>query len=138
MDIILKPGAVRPKRMTKHAAGYDLCAFKGATIPSKQRCKVPTGVHFAIPVGYVGTISHRSGMNTKQGIQAYGRVDSDYQGEVFVTLFNTGDKPVRVEDGDRIAQIVFTKHEVVTFTEVEEFSFKTERGQDGFGSTGVK
>lgn len=137
MQIKLQPGAKMPQRMTKHAAGYDLCANESVMIPHGCHAKIATGVHFDIENGTVGTISHRSGMNTKQGIQAYGRVDADYQGEVFVTLFNCdSSRPVIIEKGDRIAQIVFTEYRVVSFEVVEEFAFKTERGGDGFGSTG--
>jgi len=136
MKIIVKPGAKRPRHATKGSCGYDLASTKTLIIRPGCHAKVPTGIHMEVPRGEAGTISHRSGMNTKQGIQAYGRIDSDYIGEIYVTLYNNDPEHfIRIEDGDWIAQIVFVSVNHHTFEEVEELR-RTERGDNGYGSTG--
>jgi len=136
MKIIVKPGAKRPRQATKGSCAYDLASTKTLQIPAGCHAKVPTGIHMEVPRSEAGTISHRSGMNSKQGIQAYGRIDSDYIGEIFVTLFNSDpSKPCYIEDGDWIAQIAFVTVNHHTFEEVKKLR-TTERGEDGHGSTG--
>ena len=137
MRIKLQEGAEIPKQSTKNAAGYDICALRAGTIYAGCHKKIPTGVHMEIPIGIVGTISHRSGMNSKHGLQAYGRVDADYRGEISVTLMNTGDRPYRYEKGDRIAQVVFVQIWSPVLEEVKELSV-TKRGGGGHGSTGTR
>lgn len=135
MRIKLQEGATMPKQSTKNAAGYDLYAMRDDTIYAGCFKKVPIGVHMEIPIGIVGTISHRSGMNSKQGIQAYGRVDADYRGEVSITLFNGDGRALEIKKGDRIAQVVFVKIWSPSLEEAEELS-ETKRSSGGHGSTG--
>ena len=136
MRISLDHGAVVPEKATKNSAGYDLCSTESCIIPAGCHKKINTGVRVEIPPGIVGTISHRSGMNSKQGVQAYGRVDSDYRGPIMVTLFNCDtSREVRVSPGDRIAQIVFVQIWNPVLSVVEELS-GTVRGTSGHGSTG--
>jgi dUTP pyrophosphatase len=136
MNIRLQEGAVMPKRGSKLAAGYDLCAYKSVVIPAGTQKKIPTGVHIQMPSSIDGTISHRSGMNSKQGVLIYGVIDPDYIGELKVTMFNCHpSKSVIVEVGDRIAQVVFREHWIPSLTVVSLLK-GTERGAGGHGSTG--
>jgi dUTP pyrophosphatase len=97
-------------------------------------------VKIAMPQGIVGLVHPRSGLAAKNGItvlNAPGTVDSGYRGEVAVTLVNHSDVDFEIKRGDRIAQIVFQKYEQVRFVEVTELP-GSQRGDAGFGSTGVK
>lgn len=137
MNISLDHGAVVPEKATKNSAGYDLFSKESCIIPAGCHRKINTGVRMEIPPGIAGTISHRSGMNSKQGVQAYGRVDADYRGPVMVTLFNADpSKEVRIKAGDRIAQLVLVQIWNPTLTVVDKLS-ETVRGEGGHGSTGV-
>ena len=100
--------------------------------------RVPTGLSVAIPHGFEGQVRPRSGLAAKHGItvvNAPGTVDSDYRGEVIVVLVNLGTEPVTIAPLDRIAQIVFARHEIATLVEVDDLDATT-RGAGGYGSTG--
>lgn len=135
--------AKEPVRGSKFAAGYDLsaCVDDGSTaiyIPPNTCVKVPTGLAFVPPDGYVGLVFARSGLATKSGLRpanCVGVVDEDYRGEVMVALYNDSDATRVVHDGERVAQIVFTEYLNADMVEVDELS-ETERGEGGFGSTG--
>lgn len=104
-----------------------------------ERQLVPTGVAVAIPEGYAGLVTPRSGLAIRHGISAVnspGVVDSGYRGELSVILINHGDEPVELERGDRIAQLVVVPVEVQDFVLVDELPPST-RGEGGFGSTGI-
>ena len=131
-----------PARGSEHAAGWDVyaCIDENAAIivPPWGRAKIPTGLAFAIPVGYEMQIRPRSGHALKFGvtvINAPGTLDADYRGELFVALANMSGTPFVVQHHDRIAQLVFAKHETPEFQEVEDLE-ETVRGEGGFGSTG--
>jgi dUTP pyrophosphatase len=101
---------------------------------------VQTGLFLEIPVGYEAQVRPRSGLALKKGITVLntpGTIDADYRGEIGVILVNISNQPFVINDGERIAQLVFAKVEQSEFLEVEELS-STERGAGGFGSTGVK
>lgn len=118
-------------------AGYDLYADGNYIIPPKKSTLVGTGVRLAIPNGVVGKIEARSGLSVKHNIEVgAGVVDPGYRGEVKVHLYNHGDNVMRINEGDRIAQILFVKLEEtdVIFTNEED---ETDRGSNGFGSTGI-
>ena len=133
---MITEGAKRPRHATRGSAGYDLASTKSLSIAPGCHAKVPTGIRMEIPRGEVGTISHRSGMNAKQGAQCYGRIDSDYIGEIFITIFNADpNNTIVIEDGDWIAQIVFVKIAHHIFEEVSSL-YKSGRGENGHGSTG--
>lgn len=121
-------------------AGADLRARHDVTLAPGQRALIPTGVAIALPAGYVGLVHPRSGLAAKHGItivNAPGTVDSGYRGELMVTLLNTdATETFNIKRGDRIAQLVIQKFETAHFVQVEELD-KTERGDSGFGSTGV-
>ena len=129
-----------PEMATAGAAGYDLCASKSIIIKSGEFEKVPTGIKISMPTGLEAQIRPRSGLAAKHGItvlNAPGTIDSDYRGEICVLLINHGKKDFVIEPGMRIAQMVFAKVIKVNFEQVEQLD-ETNRGESGFGSTGVK
>jgi dUTP pyrophosphatase len=131
-----------PSYETLASAGMDLRANIDAPIVLQplERAIVPTGLHIALEVGYEAQVRPRSGLAAKKGISvlnAPGTVDADYRGDIGVILVNLSNEAFEVCDGDRIAQLVIAKHERADWAEVEVLS-ETDRGQGGFGSTGVK
>ncbi len=130
-----------PAFETKGSAGVDLQAYvqESVTLKPMERMLVPTGIFIEIPEGYEAQVRARSGLAIKHGISlvnGIGTIDSDYRGEIKVILINLGDKDFTVNNGDRIAQMVFIKHERPEFELVEELG-DTARGAGGFGHTGV-
>jgi dUTP pyrophosphatase len=127
-----------PRYMSEGAAGMDLRADEAVALAPGERRLVPTGIAVAIPPGFEGQVRPRSGLALKLGLgmpNAPGTIDSDYRGEVGVILVNWGSDPVRLERGERIAQLVVapvTRAELVPVTELPD----TSRGGGGFGSTG--
>jgi dUTP pyrophosphatase len=129
-----------PKYMTSGSAGCDVkaCLPQPLEILPGKRAAVPTGLAFGIPEGYEVQVRPRSGLSIKQGltvINSPGTIDSDYRGEVMVLMINLGTEPVRLQHGDRIAQLVIKKVEQIQWVSVDDLS-DTERGVGGFGSTG--
>jgi len=122
-------------------AGCDLRSSHAAVIEPGERLTVSTGVSIAIPVGYVGLVHSRSGLAANHGVvvlNSPGTVDAGYRGEIRVTLLNTDkNKAFEVQPGDRIAQLLFQKIDNARFIEVETLP-ATERGENGFGSTGTR
>lgn len=138
----LNENAVIPTQGSEYAAGVDLYATPptmSTNIPAGQTAKINTGICVEIPNGYFGAIFARSGLATKRGLRpanCVGVIDSDYRGEVIVALHNDTDKCESIHVGDRIAQLVILPYLPVEFEEVDELS-NTDRGEGGFGSTGV-
>ena len=131
-----------PAYETQYAAGLDLRANieEPITLAPLERALVPTGLLMEIPVGYEGQVRPRSGLAAKHGItvlNAPGTVDADYRGEVKVILVNLSNETFTINPGERIAQIVFAKHEQADLLPAL-FLSETERGVGGFGSTGKK
>jgi dUTP pyrophosphatase len=129
-----------PRYQTPGSAGMDLHAAiaEPIVIEPRGRLKVPTGLSVAIPHGYEGQVRPRSGLAAKHGVTVVntpGTVDSDYRGEIAVVLVNLGAEPVTIAPLDRIAQIVFARHEIATLVEVSDLD-ETVRGSGGYGSTG--
>ena len=117
-------------------AGWDLYADEDVEIWHGETVLVSTGISLEIPSGYVGLIWDRSSMGIK-GIHRFaGVVDSGYRGEIKVCLFNSNDRPYRVNSGDRIAQILIQKVNDFYLREVESLN-ETDRGSGGFGSSGI-
>lgn len=142
IEIINKSPHKLPDYETLLSAGMDLRAVLDApiTIGSLDRVLIKTGLFIALPKGYEAQIRPRSGLAYKKGItvlNAPGTIDADYRGEIGVILVNLSKEDFKIENGDRIAQMVISKYERVHFKEVEVLS-ETERGSGGFGSTGVK
>lgn len=131
-----------PAYATPLSAGMDLRANLEEPIILKpmQRVLVSTGLHIALPAGYEAQIRPRSGLALKHGITVLntpGTVDADYRGEVKVLLINFSDTDFTINDGERIAQMVIARHEQAEFEAVAELD-ETERGEGGYGHTGVK
>ncbi len=141
IQIINKSRHQLPEYATPLSAGVDLRANIDAPIvmPPLGRALVPTGLFMALPKGYEAQVRPRSGMALKQGVTVLnspGTIDADYRGEIGVILINLSDAEVKINDGDRIAQMVIGKYEQVVFDEVEKLD-ETERGSGGFGHTGI-
>ena len=105
-----------------------------------ERKLIPTGLHIALPVGFEAQVRPRSGLALKKGITVLntpGTIDADYRGEIGVVLINLSQEEFVVNDGERIAQMVIARHENAEFIEVEVLD-ETERGEGGYGHTGVK
>ena len=129
-----------PKYATEASAGVDLRADIEAplTLAPLQRAMVPTGLYMEIPVGCEGQVRPRSGLAAKHGVTVLntpGTIDADYRGEIRVILVNLSDTPFEIVPGERIAQMVFARHELAEWEVVESLD-ASERGAGGFGSTG--
>jgi dUTP pyrophosphatase len=130
-----------PEYQTALAAGMDLKANlpENITIKSLERVLVPTGLFMEIPAGYEAQIRPRSGLAFKHGITVLntpGTIDADYRGEIKVLLVNLSANDFVVTDGERIAQMVIASHAKIELVEVSQIG-TTQRGEGGFGSTGV-
>ena len=131
-----------PQYATPQSAGMDLRANLDApvTLRPMERRLIPTGLHVALPVGYEAQVRPRSGLALKKGITVLnspGTIDADYRGEIGVLLINLSGEDFVVNDGERIAQMVIARHEQGQFVPVEVLD-ETERGEGGYGHTGVK
>ncbi|MFY9630354.1 MAG: dUTP diphosphatase [Candidatus Cybelea sp.] len=134
-------GLPLPAYMSEHAAGADLCAAIGdqLTLLPGARALVPTGFSIALPPGYEAQVRPRSGLAIQSGVTCLnspGTIDADYRGEVRVVLANLGTKPVLINRGDRIAQMIVAPVSRAEFEVVEELP-PSPRGEGGFGSTGA-
>jgi len=142
IKIINKSNHPIPNYETEASAGMDLRASIETPIVLQplERAIIKTGLFIELPIGYEAQVRPRSGLAAKKGItvlNAPGTIDADYRGEVGVILINLTNEAFTVENGERIAQLVIAKHERAEWIEVEVLS-ETERGEGGFGSTGVK
>ena len=126
-----------PTKGSEHSAGYDLYSCCNALIYPQERMLIKTGIVLEIPEGHYGRIAPRSGLALKNGIDVMaGVIDSDYRGEVGVILYNTDKNiPFHVKIGDRIAQLIIEKYYTFDIQKVETLNL-SERGSNGFGSTG--
>jgi dUTP pyrophosphatase len=134
-------GLLMPAYATDGAAGADLCAAVESELVLEPggRAAVPTGLVLEIPYGYEGQVRPRSGLAIKSGltvVNAPGTIDSDYRGELKVLLVNLGSEAVSIARGDRIAQLLIAPVTRAAFIETVDVS-ASERGEGGFGSTGV-
>jgi dUTP pyrophosphatase len=131
-------GLPLPAYATTGAAGMDVVSAEDVTIAPRARHAVATGLALAIPEGYEIQVRPRSGLALKHGItvpNTPGTIDSDYRGELKVILINLGPEPFAIARGDRVAQLVLAPVVQAAWDEVAELD-ATERGEDGFGSTG--
>ena len=131
-----------PKYATSQSAGMDLRANldEPITLRPMERRLIPTGLHIALPEGYEAQVRPRSGLALKHGLtvlNAPGTIDADYRGEIGVVLINLSTEDFIIHDGERIAQMVIARHEQGEFVTVEQLD-ETERGEGGYGHTGVK
>ena len=142
IKIVNKGNQPLPEYATPQSAGVDLRANIDEPIELKplSRALIPTGLHIALPEGYEAQIRPRSGLAIKKGITCLntpGTIDADYRGDVGVILINLSNETFIVNPGERIAQMIINKFEQAEFELVEELD-ETERGEGGFGHTGVK
>lgn len=130
----------KPEKFFFDADADAVLEGKVKTIEIKPggRCLIPTGLFVAIPQGYELQCRMRSGLALKMGLtltNGIGTIDADYRGEIGIILTNTSNTPVRINDGERLMQLVLAKHEVAEWEEVEVLP-ETDRGEGGFGHTG--
>ncbi|MBP9796838.1 MAG: dUTP diphosphatase [Chitinophagales bacterium] len=138
--IINKSANANPEYATIHAAGMDLKAdiSEKMEILPLDRCLVPTGIFIELPIGYEAQIRPRSGLAINSGItllNSPGTIDADYRGEIKVIMINLSKQPFYINPGDKIAQMVVAKHEIVVWENTTELS-STDRDTGGFGHTG--
>ena len=142
VQIINRSHHALPQYATPQSAGLDLRANLSSPIELRplERKLIPTGLYIALPQGYEAQVRPRSGLAAKHGITVLnspGTIDADYRGELGVLLINLSTEPFVIEAGERIAQMVIARHEQGEFCLVEELD-ETERGEGGYGHTGVK
>lgn len=131
-----------PRYESADAAGMDIrCNISEAvTLQPLERTLLPTGLYIELPRGYEAQIRPRSGLALKRGLTVLnspGTIDADYRGEVKIILINLSQEPQTIEPGERICQMVIARHEQPEVVEVQELT-ATERGEGGFGHSGVK
>ncbi len=136
IQVKLDSGAVLPTKAHDTDAGYDLYSPIEATIPAHGNIFINTGVHMLIRDGKAGLIVSKSGLNKNFSVTSTGLIDAGYTGAIGVKLYNFSDEPYTVRPGDKISQIVILNIESPRLVEVETFAEKTERGNNGFGSSG--
>lgn len=136
MKVMLDEGAFMPERKHIDDDGLDLKTPVCLTIAPNSRTFVNTGVHIEPPVNTVGMIKSRSGLNKNKGVQCEGVVDENYRGPIGVVLYNHSNETVQFNRGDRIAQLVVLPCLHVDLELVDKLG-DTDRGEGGFGSTGV-
>lgn len=142
LGIINKSNNPLPEYQTSGSSGMDLMAWlpeSDITLMPGERTLIHTGLYFEIPDNYELQIRSRSGLSLKRGLIVLnepGTIDSDYRGELGIILYNASNEPQTITSGDRVAQMVIAKVEKAILNEVIGFEF-TERGEGGFGHTGV-
>ena len=141
VKIINKSGHELPAYETGSSAGMDLRAniTESITLKPLERTIVKTGLFIELPVGYEAQVRPRSGLAAKKGITVLnspGTIDADYRGEIGVILVNLSNEEFTIQDGERVAQMVISRHEHIIWKEVDSLE-ETSRGAGGFGSTGI-
>lgn len=142
VKIINKSNNPTPSYSTADSAGMDVRAFisEPITLAPLERVLVPTGLYMELPSGYQCEIRPRSGLALKKGITVLntpGTIDADYRGEVGIILINLSNEPFVINNGERICQMVIMPYTKAELVEVDELN-DTERGEGGFGHTGIK
>lgn len=135
MEIMLDDGAHMPSRGYDTDAGLDLRTPKAVTVPAYGSVTVDTGVHVALPQGCAGLLVSKSGLNVRHDITSTGLIDEGYMGSIAVKLYNHGGEDYECEAGDKITQLVVIPVVCEPLEQVSAFN-PTERGDNGFGSTG--
>ena len=135
----LSENAVLPVRGSGLAAGYDLASAEDIVIPARGKAIAKTDLAMAIPLGHYGRIAPRSGFSWKKHTDiGAGVIDADYRGNDGVVIFNHSDEDISVSQGDRIAQLILEQISTPVVEDVEGDLDDTQRGEGGFGSTGIK
>jgi len=136
-QVVILPGGIKPVRSSPGAAGYDLFTPEDFEIKARSKVTVPLNLMMKVPEGTYGRVAPRSGLANKHSLDVgAGVIDSDYRGNVGVILFNHSDEVFSAKKGDRIAQLILERI-VTPEPEVVEKLDDTNRGEGGFGSTGV-
>ena len=135
MKVTLDPGATMPTRAYEADAGFDLYSRDNAIIYHGDSYCFDTGVHVQIPQGFVGMVKSKSGLNVKYNLTSEGVIDSGYTGSIVVKLYNHGNAAVRIEKGQKISQLVLLPVFTPSLELVDSLD-PTDRGSNGFGSTG--
>ena len=135
MRIKLDEGAQMPTRAHSTDAGLDLYAREDQLVPARGWAKFDTGVHIELPVGTVGMLKSKSGLNVKHGIVSEGVIDVGYTGSIVVKLYNHSDVDYQVKAGDKISQLVIL-HLWLENLDLVDTLDDTDRGDNGFGSSG--
>ena len=138
INVMLDEGAIMPTRAHSADAGLDLYTSEGFMLLSfgeVDSYTVDTGVHMEIPEGYVGMLKSKSGLNVNRGVITEGVIDAGYTGSIKVKLYNLGKDIQYFQRGDKIAQLVILPIVTPALKLVDKFA-ETERGDNGFGSTG--
>lgn len=138
IEVMLDKGAFIPERAHSVDAGLDLRSRQTSEIPAHGSAVFNTGIHINIPAGYVGFLKAKSGLNIKNNITGTGVVDAGYTGAIIVKLYNHGDEPYYIGEGDKLIQIVFLQVEIPEPIIVKSFTDYSisDRGDQGFGSSG--
>ncbi|MCC8147324.1 MAG: dUTP diphosphatase [Bacteroidales bacterium] len=141
VKVINKSRHALPEYETAQSAGLDLRANidEPIVLGSLERALIPTGLFIELPVGYEAQIRPRSGLAIKYGISLVnspGTIDSDYRGEIKVIVINLSKEPFTITDGERICQMVISRHERIEWEKTNELE-QTIRGAGGFGHTGI-
>lgn len=135
MEIMLDNGAYMPSRGHETDAGLDLRTPKSVTVPAYGNATVDTGVHVALPHGCAGLLVSKSGLNVRHDITSTGLIDEGYTGSIVVKLYNHGGEDYEFEAGDKVTQLVVIPVVCGPLEQVSGFR-QSERGDNGFGSTG--
>ena len=135
MKVMLDKGAFMPTRAHMNDAGLDLYARETTIVSAKESAKFDTGVHIALPPDTVGFLKSKSGLNVKHGITSEGVIDEGYTGSIVVKLYNNSGNDYLVNKGDKISQLVILPRVKPSLTDVDSLE-DTERGNNGFGSSG--
>ena len=135
MKIKLDSGAYMPVRAHETDAGLDLMSPIFYELLPGRSVAIDTGVHVELPRGFVGMLKSKSGLNVKHGILSEGVIDEGYTGSIVVKLYNHGNKTFSISEGQKITQLVIVPYIAPELHLVEKLR-ETERGSDGFGSTG--
>lgn len=137
IKIMLDEGAKKPTRAHRNDAGADVYSRETKIVPAHGSAIFDTGLHVEVPDGYAAILKSKSGLNVKHNITSTGVIDAGYTGSVCVKLYNHGEIPYVVNAGDKISQMLIIKVETPCFIEDDTFNTNTERGDKGFGSSGV-
>lgn len=136
MKIRLDYGAFEPNRAHPTDAGLDLRAMHGQVVCAKESALFRTGVHVKLPKGTAGIVISKSGLNINRDLTSTGLIDEGYDGEIMVKLYNHGSYDYNVRPGDKISQLVIIPVLYEDVEIVDDLEQHSERGENGFGSTG--
>lgn len=136
MNIYVETGAYVPERAHKTDAGLDIKSKETRLIKAHRGAIFHTGLHVQLPHGTAGLLVSKSGLNVKHGITSTGLIDEGYTGEIMVKLYNNSDESYLVQAGDKISQLVVIPVLYEDINSVDSIDADTDRGSQGFGSTG--